>query len=1362
MAAKEEEAPKIEESKMAVNEEEEEDDEHGCKERVLMKYFLLEWKLVKSLLDDIVSNGRVSDLSSVYRIRSIVDKYQEQGQLLEPYLETIVCPLMFIVRSRTIELGVDSDEVLDIIKPICIILYSLVTVCGYKAVIKFFPHQVSDLELAVSLLEKCHVVNSVTSLRQESTGEMEAKCVILLWLSILVLVPFDISSVDSSIVNSNSPGGDESPPLVQRILGFSKDYLSNAGPMRTISGLLLSRLLTRPDMLKAFISFTEWTHEVLSSITDNVMDHFQLLGAVEALASIFKAGSRKLLLDVVPVLWNDISVLMKSSTAARSPLLRKYLVKLSQRIGLTCLPHRSPSWRYVGRHSTLGENIAPGVSRRIDQCNHSANDDCNSNKNAVCPQEEDMDVPEIVEEIIELLLSGLKDTDTVVRWSAAKGIGRVTSHLTYTLSDEVLSSVLELFTPGEGDGSWHGGCLALAELARRGLLLPISFPKVVPVVVKWCGGGSSDSDGSNSSDDGSSSSSNSGGGCGVGGIMVVVVVVVVVLALQYDIRRGPHSVGSHVRDAAAYVCWAFGRAYYHTDMKSVLEQLAPHLLTVACYDREVNCRRAAAAAFQENVGRQGNYPHGIDIVNTADYFALSSRVNSYLHVAICIAEYDGYLLPFVDELINKKICHWDKGLRELATNALAALVKYDPEYFANYVLEKLITCTLSSDLCMRHGSTIAAGEVVFALHQHDYALSTDNEIAMLQELYCWKDSSSELGQENSYILIKVDSFYLELQTLQICLTDKQKHVAGIVPAIEKARLYRGKGGEIMRSAVSRFIERISSAHIHLPEKGKRSLLDTLTENLRHPNSHIQNAAVEALKHFVPAYLVGADDKSVSDIMSKYLEQLTDPNVAARRGSAFAIGVLPFELLAKRWKIVILKLCSACAVEDKPEDRDAEARVNAVKGLVSVCETLTETRECSDWDDMPLFLLIKNEVMQTLFKALDDYSVDNRGDVGSWVREAAMDGLERCTYILCKRHSMNVSGKSCGVESISDQPEGEMVENNQMYTLFDANLATSLVGGIVKQAVEKMDKIRERAAKVLQRILYDKTIFVPFIPYREMLEEIIPNKAELEWGVPTFSYPRFMQLLQLSCYSKSVLSGLVISIGGLQDFLKKASLTALLGYLQASESGKHNEQNFREFNLSTDILWVLQQHRRCDRVVIPTLKTIEILFSKKVFLSMEAQTQVFCAGLLASLAVELKGSKDFSKLYAGIAILGYIASLSDSINVQAFSHLLTFLVHRYPKIRKTSAEQVYLVLLQNESLVAEDKIEKALEIISETCWEGDVEEAKRQRLQLHDVAGLESVQFLKTSNEMSNKDSKKKTSASDENALYSSLVGSTGF
>lgn len=41
----------------------------------------------------------------------------------------------------------------------------------------------------------------------------------------------------------------------------------------------------------------------------------------------------------------------------------------------------------------------------------------------------DYDVPEEVEAILGCLLEGLADKDTVVRWSAAKGIGRVCSRL---------------------------------------------------------------------------------------------------------------------------------------------------------------------------------------------------------------------------------------------------------------------------------------------------------------------------------------------------------------------------------------------------------------------------------------------------------------------------------------------------------------------------------------------------------------------------------------------------------------------------------------------------------------------------------------------------------------------------------------------------------------------------------------------------------------------------------------------------------------------------------------------------------------------------------------------------------------------
>jgi hypothetical protein len=91
--------------------------------------------------------------------------------------------------------------------------------------------------------------------------------------------------------------------------------------------------------------------------------------------------------------------------------------------------------------------------------------------------------PEI-ESVLDLLLGLLKDKDTIVRWSAAKGIGRVTNRLPKEYGDEVVQSILEGFTERESHGTWHGGCLALAELGRRGLLLPETLPSTIPVIQK--------------------------------------------------------------------------------------------------------------------------------------------------------------------------------------------------------------------------------------------------------------------------------------------------------------------------------------------------------------------------------------------------------------------------------------------------------------------------------------------------------------------------------------------------------------------------------------------------------------------------------------------------------------------------------------------------------------------------------------------------------------------------------------------------------------------------------------------------------------------------------------------------------------
>jgi hypothetical protein len=165
--------------------------------------------------------------------------------------------------------------------------------------------------------------------------------------------------------------------------------------------------------------------------------------------------------------------------------------------------------------------------------------------------EEDIDFDQL-EFIIQFLLESLKDEDNVVRWTAAKGLGRITGRMTKEYADQIVEQLLALFDPNETDSSWHGGCLALAELCRRGLLLPERLGTFIPILDK---------------------------------------------ALIYDINRGNYSVGAHVRDAACYVVWSFARAYPPEIMKPHVYLLSNLLVVASLFDREVNCRRAASATF---------------------------------------------------------------------------------------------------------------------------------------------------------------------------------------------------------------------------------------------------------------------------------------------------------------------------------------------------------------------------------------------------------------------------------------------------------------------------------------------------------------------------------------------------------------------------------------------------------------------------------------------------------------------------------------------------------------------------------------------------------------------------------------------
>jgi tubulin-specific chaperone D len=89
--------------------------------------------------------------------------------------------------------------------------------------------------------------------------------------------------------------------------------------------------------------------------------------------------------------------------------------------------------------------------------------------------------------------------DTIVRWSAAKCISRLSSHLPLAFADQIAEAVIAIFSrdvlpiPGSTtavdltavkEGAWHGACLAVAELARRGVLTRERLDELVPWLLR--------------------------------------------------------------------------------------------------------------------------------------------------------------------------------------------------------------------------------------------------------------------------------------------------------------------------------------------------------------------------------------------------------------------------------------------------------------------------------------------------------------------------------------------------------------------------------------------------------------------------------------------------------------------------------------------------------------------------------------------------------------------------------------------------------------------------------------------------------------------------------------------------------------
>ena len=1130
---------------------------------------------VMAIINQLIQNSSDEILleSDNEKLTVILGQYQEQSHLMDPHLEEIITKLLTIVR----DLSTPKKAFHQVFK----YLYLFTKVRGYKHTIRMFSHEVADLEFVLKLLKD-------QSPNDHNTWE--TRYILLLWLAIICIIPFDLSRLDgtSDIQEDNM--------ILNRILNTILLYLDVSDKSKDAAAYLAAKFLTRPDVKSVKLcKFIEHAISMLNTVDKITMSGMNAtIGLLSTLVQIFKYGRREDLLPYAAKVFECVSTL--GIMDIDNTFVRKLTAKLTQRVGLVFLVPKVASWRYMRGSRSLAQNLEKDVSNHDEKPPEVDKTESEG--------EEDFDIPEEVEHVLELLIVCLKDKDTVVRWTTAKGIGRITGRLPEELADEVVASLLELFRYSEVDGAWHGGCLALAELGRRGLLLPSRLYEVVPIILK---------------------------------------------ALTYDERRGSYSVGSHVRDAACYVCWSFARAYEPCQIKPFVVDIATSLLITTVFDREVNCRRAASAAFQENVGRQGTFPHGIEIVTTADYFAVGNRYNCYCILSVFIAEFPEYTKSMIDHLRNVMIAHWDSCIRELISQAFYNLTAVAPDYMQETVLPYLLQQTSSIDICTKHGAILAVAEIIHAL----FTLSVSG---------------------------KDDAFNLPVSIIS--------GIKSLVAMLRAANKFKGYSGELMRVSVCKLIEKMSLSKIPIDDD---NVLDdwlfVIEDTLPHTIETVQNSAIHSLSPFFMQYVQNSQHFNVNDIIQRYCSKLKSPLKFERMGFAMAIGELPIFMIRSHVSDILSSLIECCIVDDDKINAGvfAESRRNSVNSIMKVSLTLQ-----TNFGILSVYL---NDINMCFLKATEDYTLDSRGDVGAWVREAAMSGLSRLTYLV--------------------------IEENP--TLITPDICRKIMCCLVQQASEKIDRTRAHAGELLLGMIHHVPE-IPFIPHKSEVMKILPSslKNTLNWSAPTEGFKAIIKLLHLKEYQYPILLGITISAGGLTESLVRASSDCLLEFLSV-----YQERDEEMDMVTNNLLEIMRNYQKTDRVIIPMLKLLDMLLSAgslELYNNIEkSSTFPLNAFLLIKGIIQKCG--DVKKLLASINVFCGLVPFQGDIRKKALLQLMIFLCHKYPRIRKVTAEQLYTTLVTYDDIIAEEFVDDVTTNLVEAPWDDTVENIRPIRNQICNWLGI---------------------------------------
>ncbi|KAF5311690.1 hypothetical protein D9611_009412 [Ephemerocybe angulata] len=1127
--------------------------------------------LSKDLWVDPVGEEYEEERVMLTKLIRTLDEYQEQAYLLDPYLEQLVEPVVERLKYHARTLVADPSRKVSQTRFhfLTALLYHYIKFRGSKTIARYFPHEVDDLAVALSYIR-------LPNAEIRSGSQWDLRYIVLLWLALICKIPFNLSQFDEP---------DSLGQTADALEALGREYLDRAGLEREGAALLLSRLYVRKDTGSRLSAFISWASEHVANQGESEV--LRVIGILQVFSEVLQSAPLDLIKDEIPKILALVTSMDKMKSFSGNTLIRKFKTKIISRVGLRILPPNPNAGRR--RVKTLtGDELELQMSNL-----------------------QESEVPEEIEVILEALLQGLEDKDTIVRYSTAKGLARIAEHLPTDFSSQIVESVLALFSvhsmaaaamydlPAIAEHTWHGACLACAELARRNQVSDSNMPELVEWLSK---------------------------------------------ALYFDIRKGAHSIGSNVRDAAAYVLWALARTQDSATLKPHATNLANRLASVAIYDREIHIRRAASAAYQEHVGRMNLFPHGIDVLAKTDFYSVSVRRNAFLVAAPEVAQHPEYRDFLLDHVLNVVLRHWDVSIRELGSQSLKNLCLIDLDSMATKALQTVIPLLESIDTADVHGGLLALSELGLA-----YQEGVADPVARSQRL---RNVFRNLSRV-SYDIVKAPRNHLV--TAAAC------------------RLI----------AATLTIEEIEAGNASsVPDW--RKIVDV---GIKHRVDEVQDEAAAAMGtwsrladcSFEIERLLG-ESKSGGPILQKSVAKI--------------VGALDFE----KNKSMFSKSVSFLLDGIKPSQRGTiEARRAS---YVSIPLAISNV--------FPRFLdLIPSSTMNQLINAmvngLDDYSIDERGDIGSWVRLVSIQGLTTLVQLLFDH-------------------AGELPDFEER---LPPSLYVSIVGGILKQGVERLDNVRQEAGKCFLKLLELKPPGVngnerweP--PAKGILRKLFQEDSEHhDWADGAWLFPRAVKLLAVPTYRKDLLTGILLSIGSKTDSTQRPVSKALIEYMEtlpvSSETDEYTVVAFVD-----DLLHRVTSNLTSNAIVIPLFHTFNFLFE---------------AGVLERLADDDAGYERLEKLRVcatkNVARWKNIERINEAMKIVvallAFERVRRsnidsihcFLAHPFPKIRYGTAEYLYLQVESADYGV--DDTSDIESILLETTWatitEGEAKEASDRVVEL---------------------------------------------